>query len=175
MPELLDLQTRMEVCVDGDERLARVELRRQIGRLEAELGSLLADAFPRVEIDAGVGALAKEPRVLGLGDLEVIRDSLATRIGEARLQLRERSELETRNRELLERMLGAPAEHKWLRISRADVGEPGCGTWHSRPRLGPLGMLMGWWRVKVSSGCPLSGRLAAVEREAQGDQESATG
>jgi hypothetical protein len=25
-------------------------------------------------------------------------------------------------------------------------------------------MLMGWWRVKVSSGCPLSGRLAAVHQ-----------
>ena len=51
---------------------------------------------------------------------------------------------------------------------RADVGEPGCGRWHSRPRLGLIGMLMGWWRVKVSSGCPLAGRLAAVEQEAQG-------
>ena len=69
-------------------------------------------------------------------------------------------------------MLAAPEKHKWLRISRADVGEPGCGHWHSRPRLGPLGMLMGWWRVKVSSGCPLSGRLAAVEREtaSRGDE-----
>ena len=62
-------------------------------------------------------------------------------------------------------MLTAPEKHKWLRISRADIGEPGCGHWHSRPHLGPIGMLMGWWRVKVSSGCPLSGRLAAVERE----------
>ena len=26
---------------------------------------------------------------------------------------------------------------------------------------------MGWWRVKVSSGCPLAGRLAAVEQEAR--------
>ena len=34
--------------------------------------------------------------------------------------------------------------------------------------LGPLGMLMGWWRVKVSSGCPLAGRLEAVERQASG-------
>jgi hypothetical protein len=169
MPDLLDRDRRTATLrVDGDERLARVELRRQIGRLEAELGSLLADAFPRVEIDARIGALSKEPRALGLGELEVVRDSLATRIGEARLQLQERAELETRNRELLERMLSAPAEHKWLQISRADVGEPGCGHWHSRPRLGPLGMLMGWWRVKVSSGCPLSGRLAAVERETQG-------
>ena len=169
-------QTHSTLRVDGDERLARVELRRQIGRLEAQLGSLFADAFPRVEIDAGSRRLSRsEPRALGLGDLEAIRDSLATRIGAARRQLQDRAELETRNRELLEQMLTAPAEHKWLRISRADVGEPGCGHWHSRPRLGPLGMLMGWWRVKVSSGCPLSGRLAAVERETQGQQESPTG
>lgn len=165
MPDLLDRETRTALRVDGDERLARAELRRQIGRLEHRLGSLFADAFPRVQIDAGVAAVTGEPRALGLGELEAVRDSLAMRIGVAQRQLQERAELETRNRELLERMLGSPAEHKWLRISRADVGEPGCGHWHSQPRLGPLGMLMGWWRVKVSSGCPLPGRLAAVERE----------
>jgi hypothetical protein len=175
MPDLLDRETSTALRLGGDERLARAELRRQIGRLEAQLALLFADAFPRVRIDAGVAAVASEPRALGLGDLEAIRDSLADRIAEARIQLRERAELETRNRELLERMLDAPAEHKWLRISHADVGEPGCGTWHSRPRLGPLGMLMGWWRVKVSSGCPLAGRLAAVERTERQEQESAAG
>jgi hypothetical protein len=168
MPDLLDRDARTTLRVGGDERLARMELRRQIGRLEAQLASLFADAFPRVRLDAGPAAVSGEPRVLGLGELEAIRDSLADRIAEARIELRERAELETRNRELLERMLAAPAEHKWLRISRADVGEPGCGHWHSRPRLGPLGVLMGWWRVKVSSGCPLAGRLAAVELQAQG-------
>jgi hypothetical protein len=25
-----------------------------------------------------------------------------------------------------------------------------------RPRLGLIGMLCGWWQVKLSSGCPLS-------------------
>jgi hypothetical protein len=164
MPDLLDRDARTALRAGGDERLARAELRRQIGRLEAQLAAQFSDAFPRVRIDAGLTAVAAEPRVLGLGELEAIRDSLAARIAEARIQLREQAELETRNRELLERMLDAPAEHKWLRISRADVGEPGCGHWHSRPRLGPLGMLMGWWRVKVSSGCPLAGRLAAVEQ-----------
>jgi hypothetical protein len=161
MPDLLETLTPLQV--DADERLARAELRRQIGRLEAELGSLVVEAFPRLRLDAAVAPASGEPRVLGLGDLEAIRDSLATRIGEARIRLRERRELETRNRELLERMLAAPAEHKWLRVSRADVGEPGCGHWHSRPTLGPIGMLMGWWRVKISSGCPLAGRLAAVD------------
>jgi len=164
MPDLLERETRTALRLGGDERLARAELRRQIGRLEAQLGSLVAEAFPRLRLDSGVAAITNEPRALGLGDLEAIRDSLATRIGSAQRQLQERTELETRNRELLERMLTSPAEHKWLRISRADVGEPGCGVWHSRPRLGPLGMLMGWWRVRVSSGCPLAGRLAAVER-----------
>jgi hypothetical protein len=164
MPDLLDRDTRVGLRVDGDERLARAELRRQIGRLEHQLGSLVADAFPRLRLDAAVPAVCAEPRALSLGELETIRDSLATRIGAARRQLQERAQLETSNRELLERMLDSPAEHKWLRISRADVGEPGCGHWHSRPRLGPIGMLMGWWRVKISSGCPLAGRLAAVER-----------
>jgi hypothetical protein len=164
MPDLLERDTLTALRVGGDERLARVELRRQIGRLEHELSCLRAEAFPRLEIEADIPAGFREPRVAGLGELERVRDALAARIATARLALTERAELETCNRELLRRMLAAPAEHKWVRVSRADIGEPGCGHWHSRPRLGPLGMLMGWWRVKVSSGCPLSGRLAAVER-----------
>ena len=164
MPDLLDRDMPTTLRVGGDERLARAELRRQIGRLELELSGLCAEAFPRLRLDTGIPASFPEPRVAGLDELERVRDALVERIGGARLALTQRNELETRNRELLKRMLAAPAEHKWMRISSADVGEPGCGHWHSRPRLGPLGMLMGWWRVKVSSGCPLSGRLAAVER-----------
>jgi hypothetical protein len=150
--------------VGGDERLARAELRRQIGRLEHELSRLCAEAFPRLPLNTAIPASFAEPRIAGLGELERVRDALSDRIAEARHALREQDELETRNRDLLERMLATPADYKWMRVSRVDIGEPGCGHWHSRPRLGPLGMLMGWWRVKVSSGCPLSGRLAAVER-----------
>ena len=129
-----------------------------------ELAALVVEAFPRLEIDTAVPAAAGEPRALDLGGLEAVRDGLADRIATARQALLERDRVETRNRELLERMLAKPKDFKWLRIAHADVGQPGCGAWHSRPRLGPLGMLMGWWRVKVSSGCPLAGRLAAVER-----------
>lgn len=167
MPELLDRESPTALRVGGDERLARAELRRQIGRLEHELLRLSAEAFPRVALDTAVPAAFREPRVAGLGELERVRDALAARISAARLALGERAEAERRNRELLRRMLAAPAEYKWVRVSRADVGEPGCGHWHSRPRLGPLGMLMGWWRVKVSSGCPLPARLAAVEQPAR--------
>jgi len=155
MSDLLVKGTPLPLTVDGDERLARAELRRQIGRLEYQLSRLVAEAFPRLEIDSGVAAVAVEPRALGLGELELVRDRLAGRIADAREALASRDELETANRELRDDMLAKPADHKWLRISRADVGEPGCGHWHSRPRFGVLGMLMGWWRVKISSGCPL--------------------
>jgi hypothetical protein len=165
MSDLLELDAPNALRVGGDERLARAELRRQIGRLEGELSHLVVEAFPRIEIDSGVVAPHGEPRIADLGELERVRDALADRIAVARQALSEKAELETRNRELLQRMLDAPAKHKWVRVSNTDIGEPGCGHWHSLPRLGPLGMLMGWWRVKVSSGCPLSGRLAAVERE----------
>lgn len=164
MQDLLERDRFDVLGVEADERLARVELRRQVGRLERELASLFAEAFGRVEIGHRVGALAAEPRLLDLGELERLRDELADRVAEARLTLHERAIVETDNRELLRRMLASPAEYKWVKVTRKEVGEPGCGAWHSRPRLGPLGMLMGWWRVKVSSGCPLAGRLAAVER-----------
>jgi hypothetical protein len=155
MSELLVKGTVVPSLADGDESLARAEIRRQIGRLEGILGRLVAESFPRLELDASVAAVAREPRALGLGELEQVRDRLAARTEEARAALAEQTELETANRKLREEMLARPADHKWLKISRADVGEPGCGHWHSRPRLGLLGMLMGWWRVKVSSGCPL--------------------
>jgi hypothetical protein len=165
MADLLERDSTMALHVEVDERPARVELRRQIGRLELELAGLFAKAFGHVEIDHRVAAIAAEPRLLDLGELERVRDELAERISGARLQLRERDRVETANRELLRQMIAAPADFKWVKISRSDLGEPGCGGWHSRPRLGAIGMLMGWWRVKVSSGCPLAGRLAAVEQE----------
>jgi len=164
MPALLRREDFAGLEIGVDERRARLELRRQISRLEAELSGLFGEAFGHTEIPHRVEGIDAVPRVLGLGELERVRDRLATRIAEARSALAERREVETRNRELLREMLDAPQEFKWVRISRADVGEPGCGAWHSRPMLGPIGMLMGWWRVKVSSGCPLAGRLAAVEQ-----------
>ncbi|MBA3865808.1 MAG: hypothetical protein H0X42_05610 [Solirubrobacterales bacterium] len=164
MADLLERDSFTELHVGVDESLARAQLRRQIGRLERELASLFAEAFGRVELDHRLVAVAAEPRLLDLGELEGLRDGLAAQVSDARLTLFERARVETDNRELLRRMLESPAEFRWVRVSRADIGEPGCGAWHSRPRLGLIGMLMGWWRVKVSSGCPLAGRLAAVER-----------
>ncbi len=146
------------------ERPARAQLRRQIGRLEGELSGLFAEAFPFVELEPPPVATAT-PRVLDLGELELARDELIERISAARAAIAERRALEAFNRSRLTALLEAPERHPGLEIGRAEVGEPGCGGWTSVPRLGPLGRLMGWWRVKVSSGCPLAGRLTAVELE----------
>jgi hypothetical protein len=176
MPDLLHRGSRPEanplsfvtLWVTKDNGLAgeagaRAELRRQIGRLERELAGLVAEGLGRVDVPHRVAA-SGPPRVLDLGALEEVRDALAGRVADARRALAERDAVEEGNRALLAAMLADPAAYRWLRISRADVGAPGCGHWHSRPVLGPLGMLMGWWRVKVSSGCPRGARLAAAPR-----------
>ena len=61
-------------------------------------------------------------------------------------------------RVLLERMLLTPGRLQVrAHLAAEDLGEPGCGVWQVRPRMGLIGMLMGWWQVKLSSGCPLPG------------------
>lgn len=172
MPALLREEKFAGLGIGVDEREARLELRRQISRLEAALASLFGEAFGHTEIPHRIETpvAAAVPRVLDLGELEAVRDRLADRVAEARSALSDRARVEARNRELLREMLEAPEQFKWVRINRSEVGEPGCGAWYSRPRLGPIGMLMGWWRVKVSSGCPLAGRLAAVDHEVEAGQ-----
>ena len=119
----------------ADERAARADLRAQIARLE------------------GRGAPARAgggPRLLSLGELEAVRDALAAPspgVGDPPADVEAA-------RALLERVIADPARHRFVRIPLAALGEPGCGAYHVRPRLGLLGMLAGWWEVKLSSGCP---------------------
>jgi hypothetical protein len=87
-------------------------------------------------------------------DLEVVRDALAVRLQVARGEVAGRARVEQANRDFLEDLIAAPGEHKWVRVSNQDIGEPGCKHWHSRPRWGILGLLLNWWQVKISSGCP---------------------
>jgi hypothetical protein len=132
-----------------DEQAARAQLRGQIARLEAQLG-----AFPPGPIE--VGARLGGPHVLSLGELERVRDSLVASVARAKVAARARGERQAAARELLERMRLEPGRYKFVRVTARELGEPGCGAWHVRPRLGLIGMLAGWWQVKVSSGCPLA-------------------
>ncbi|MGH2949832.1 MAG: hypothetical protein ACRDPC_26825 [Solirubrobacteraceae bacterium] len=138
-----------------DERAARAALRGQIARLERELASLVVASYPRLDPGPPLATLAG-PRLLHLGDLERTRDGLAARVATMRTAAEHQAERQALAHQELERMLADPPAHKWRRLSNADLGRPGCTTYHVRPKVGLLGMLMGWWQVKVSGGCPLA-------------------
>jgi hypothetical protein len=143
------------VAPEVDERAARRTLRAQIARLERDLGAAVIAAYPH--LPAGTASVSHAgPRLLGLEALEQIRDDLADRIAGVRAQAAAQGERQAAKRLLIERMLLDPGAYKWVRVSNEDIGEPGCKNWHVRPRLGLIGMLAGWWHVKISSGCPLA-------------------
>jgi hypothetical protein len=149
-----DLALGLPGAAEQEERAARRALRAQIARLERELSDTLVAAFPYCGPHLAAGPSAG-PRVLSLGELEQVRDGLVARLADSRAALGTRAEQWERNRRLLEKMLLEPGRYKFTRVRNADLGEPGCGVWQVRPRLGLIGMLMGWWQVKLSSGCPL--------------------
>jgi hypothetical protein len=163
--ELLDQEMRASQVVapvqtpglEQDELAARRSLRGQIAKLERALADAFVTAYPMGGLDHVAAEPHRDPRLLDLGELERVRDELAERLHVARVTIARRADVQAANRLLLERMLLEPGKHRFVRIACSDLGEPGCGVWHVRPRLGLIGMLMGWWQVKLSSGCPLAG------------------
>ena len=144
------------VTTGPDERAARRELLEQIARLEPDLAALFCSAYPRGGFDWAVKSRGGGPRVLSLSELERLRDDLAERLHDVRRTLSDRTWVEEQNRRLIEEMMLAPEKHKWVRVGAEDIGERGCKHWHVRPRWGILGMMLNWWRVRISSGCPLA-------------------
>jgi hypothetical protein len=142
--------------VEDGERAARRSLRRQIAQLERELSDAFVTAFRIGGLDQPVADVTGQPRLLDLGELERVRDELAERLRAARLTISERADAQAASRLLLERMLLDPGRYRFVRVTRESMGESGCGAWEVRPRMGLIGMLMGWWQVKLSSGCPLA-------------------
>jgi hypothetical protein len=149
---ILDDRTLLVPLVD--ERDARRTLREQIARLEGDLVVAATSSYPRLPLPAV--RRRGGPRLLSLGELEQIRDEMAGRVADVRAARMRVADDQADKRLTLERMLLEPGEYKWTRISANDIGEEGCKHWHVRPRLGLVGMLAGWWHVKVSSGCPLA-------------------
>ena len=142
---MAELLTRLPELQPLDERAARGALRGQIARLEQEL----------IELETTAPAPPGGPRLLSLGELETMRDRLAARAADARAEIAERTAEQEAYRVRIEEMLLDPDAHPWERVTNADIGEPGCKSFHVRPRGGILGMFASWWRVVISSGCPL--------------------
>ena len=131
-----------------DVAAARRALRTQIDRLEGELGALEAPLPPPTP-GAGGGA-----RLQTIADLESTRDALLGEIRAHQAAAAVRGERQEHMRRLREEVLADPASYAFATISNEDIGEPGCLHLQVRPRFGILGMLMRWWRVRISSGCP---------------------
>jgi hypothetical protein len=135
------------------ERAARADLRAQIDRLELALAQLAAATYPWPDLSP-VTAASGSPHVLGLGELERVRDALADRLATMRAAALRQADAQAQARAELERMLADPPAHRGRRITNKDLGLPGCTSYEVVPRLGLLGRLASWWHVKVSSGCP---------------------
>ncbi len=140
--------------VEVDESAARQALRDQIARMEHDLATTAVSVRPHLSVPPVAGHAG--PRLLGLAELEAVRDDLADRLSELRATRSEIAEAQAAKRVLVERMLLEPGKYRFARVTGDQVGEPGCKSWEVRPRLGIIGMLAGWWHVKISSGCPLA-------------------
>jgi DNA-binding transcriptional regulator YhcF (GntR family) len=148
--EPLDDELARKPRTAEEERSARSTLRGQIARLEAKLA-------PYVEA-MGRGTQSPsptpQPRLASIDELETTRDELVARLRQAQAEAQRKEERHGAARRWREEALADPASHRWEYATREDLGEPGCGRVEVRPGLGPVGALMDWWRVKMSSGCP---------------------
>ena len=154
MPAVLTMPPPLRVRTDVDERPARAALRDQIARLEEQLAGHVTSAFPRSPTPPRIGG-SRDARLQTLADLEERRDALEASVAQIRRDLDVAGAEQEQARGRLEAIMLDPAAHRWERVTHEDIGEPGCRQYHARPRMGLLGMLMNWWRMIISSGCPL--------------------
>jgi len=132
---------------------ARRSLQAQVARLEGELAKITASTYPPIAVAAATPR-GGVPRLLDLAALERARDDLAGRVSTAYRLRQQQAAGQAEARALLEDMLANPHEHKGALVTNAQLGLPGCTTYRVVPRL-----FSAWWRVKVSSGCPLPSAL----------------
>ena len=146
--------------VELDERPARAALRTQIAYLEERLAGQVTSAFPRSPTPPRIGG-SDGARLQTLAELEERRDALEAALAGVRREADALGEWQEAARGRMEAIMLDPAAHPWERVSHDDIGEPGCRQCHARPRFGVIGLLMKWWRVIISSGCPLCTQSAA--------------
>lgn len=131
----------------------RREFMRHIERLELDLQQVLSALTPRNRPQHSSAGKAR-PHLLSLTELELVRDALAIELSHAEDVLAVQIHSRHEKRSLLKRMTEEPVKFRWARVTTVDLGEPGCRSWEVVPKLGPVGMLANWWRVRISSGCP---------------------
>ena len=154
MPAVLTQPPPLRIDTGVDERAARAALRTQIARLEEQLAGHVTTAFPRSPTPPRIGG-GRGARLQTFAELEQRRDALEAAVARIRRDADALGARQEQARGRLEAIMLDPEAHRWERVTNEDIGEPGCRQCHARPRFGLLGLLMRWWRVIISSGCPL--------------------
>ena len=131
----------------------RREFMRHIEKLERELQQVLSALTPSNRKLLASPSTAR-PHLLSLAELELVRDGLLSELARAEETLALQVHTRREKRILLKRMTEEPVKFRWARVTTVDLGEPGCRSWEVVPKLGPVGMLANWWRIRISSGCP---------------------
>ena len=131
---------------------ARRELRRQIGRLEAELASYSRDA--RSPASRRTRAAPEEPRVAGHGRAGADPRRAARPARRAARAAAERPRAARAPRPRGPRRDARRPRRPPVgdRLARRRPARRAAPTWEVAPRLGPLGALMNWWRVRSRAG-----------------------
>ena len=127
------------------ERRARDDLRRQIARLERQLGELFASAFPRHGLEWGDRRRRRAAGALAPASSSGFATRSPLRLRDAQAELARRADVEEANRGLLERMIAEPDRHRWvMRLQRG----------HRRAAAAATGIRA---RAGASSGCCSAG------------------
>ena len=163
MADVLELRRRSwrrlrsHCRTEVDEAAARRTLREQIARLESELGALFCSTFPRTGFDWGVPSARRPARAVAAPSSSDIRDELAdaarsTTASSSATAPTSRSSTAAASRRCCSTPPSTSGSASRTRTSASAAASSGTSARASAS----LGMLMNWWRVRISSGCPLA-------------------
>jgi DNA-binding transcriptional regulator YhcF (GntR family) len=135
---------------DLDAKTLRKELRQQIARIEREVAAY-ARHDRRERPPRRVPSAVPTARVASVEDLQRTRSELIDRLMHLRKEADRRGAAEQRARSHIEDMVDDPAAHRGEVVTIAEAGHSDRTTWRVVPRYGPLGAILGWWRVEARS------------------------
>lgn len=133
----------------GSPATLRRELRAQIARLEGELSAYAWDD-PHRPLPTGPATAQPVGRVADVETLERVRGELIERLTRLRGEAERRGRSQQGARRHVTEMIADPASHPWEVVTSEDTGRTTGRDWRVVPRFGPLGAIMGWWRVKAT-------------------------
>ena len=138
-------------------RRPRATLRAQIARIERELAAPGGRDLSAPAADRAAGRRPRPARARPRRARARPRRPRRASGHPARARRADQAARQADARALLERMLPRSARPQRVRLVNADLGAARLHRLRRSSRaLGLVGMLAGWWHVKISSGCPLA-------------------